>query len=137
MSEERIKQLLADIALEQRDLPVRNRMVPQRATVEREAECDTDRLYGPLDNAIAYLREVYEQHPQATLDEHWTGYEDMEMRFAWNELQSDEEYIRTLEGTLSYHSHRRHAREAEREAKRTNLERQRAQIDQQLKELGQ
>jgi Skp family chaperone for outer membrane proteins len=45
--------------------------------------CDTDRLYGTLDQAIAYLNEVKAAHPNHTLQlsEAWDGYEDMHMEF--------------------------------------------------------
>tara|TARA_R110000851_G_scaffold102964_2_gene219724 strand:- start:818 stop:1201 length:384 start_codon:yes stop_codon:yes gene_type:complete len=46
--------------------------------------CDTDQLYGTLDQAIAYLNEVKAAHPNHTLQlsEEWTGYEDMHMEFS-------------------------------------------------------
>lgn len=58
--------------------------------IEIEVACDTDRLYGPIDGAIAYLAEVRDAHPgiAITLDEHWYGYEDMRMRFVYTRKES-------------------------------------------------
>ena len=70
---------------------------PQRKRVEVEIDCDTNRLYGDLKEAAAYLLEIAEQYPQASLDEHWTGYEDMEMRFVYHREENDEEFAARLE----------------------------------------
>jgi hypothetical protein len=52
-------------------------------SIQSSIHCDTDRLYGTLDQAIAYLNEVKAAHPDHTLQlsEEWTGYEDMHMEF--------------------------------------------------------
>ncbi len=49
----------------------------QRLTVG--VDCDTKRLYGDIAGAIAYLKEIAEQYKgtDITLEEEWTGYEDM------------------------------------------------------------
>lgn len=72
----------------------------KRGRVEREIACDTDKLYGPLSQAIDYLKTIQKTHPQASLDEHWTGYEDMYMRFAWSEEETDQEYLKNLQSCL-------------------------------------
>jgi hypothetical protein len=69
----------------------------KRREVLETLDCDTERLYGTLDQAIAYLKEVRETHPQATLEEHWTGYQDMEMRFSWSRPETDEEMQHRVE----------------------------------------
>lgn len=61
-------------------------------TVEMRIDADRERLYGPILEAIAYLREVHAQHPNAELDEHWTGYEDMDMTFVWHRQETDDEF---------------------------------------------
>ena len=71
-----------------------------RARIEREIPCDTDVLYGPLDKAITYLESIKRDYPSARLDENWTGYEEMYMRFVWTSEQTDEEYKRSLEAIL-------------------------------------
>ena len=60
-------------------------------------DCDTARLYGPLDLAAKYLLEVKSKYPNATLEEHWTGYENMEMRFSWYRDETDNEMQDRLE----------------------------------------
>jgi len=64
----------------------------KRLTVNEEIDADTGKLYGPISEAIKYLQEVQKQHPTATLDEKWTGYEDMYMRFVWTREENDKEY---------------------------------------------
>jgi hypothetical protein len=51
--------------------------------IKSSIACDTDWLYGTLDRAIAYLKEVKAAHPNHTLQlsEKWDGYEDMHMEF--------------------------------------------------------
>ncbi len=131
-----IEQLIADIAFAENDLPKGQRSGTARATVEREVDCDTNRLYGPLDGAIAYLQAVKAEHPKAQLDEHWTGYEDMYMRFAWSEPQTDEEYIGSLKSLLSLVRYRRNRRDEERDSKKAKLLAEQKRIAAQLKELG-
>ena len=72
----------------------------KRAKVAREIPCDTDILYGPLDKAIKYLEDIKRDHPYARLNENWTGYEEMYMRFVWTSFQTNEEYTRSLEAIL-------------------------------------
>ena len=53
--------------------------------VEERIDVDTDRLYGPIDGAIKYLKEIRAKYSgtDISLGEHWTGYEDMEMTFVF------------------------------------------------------
>ena len=66
-------------------------MGQKRGHILEVVTCDTDRLYGPLDLAAKYLLEVKSKHPKAELEEHWSGYETMEMRFSWYRDETDEE----------------------------------------------
>jgi hypothetical protein len=54
-------------------------------------DCDTSRLYDDLPKAIEYLKEVHQKYPEASLHEHWTGYEDMEMVFIYSRPETEEE----------------------------------------------
>ena len=63
----------------------------KRGSICEYIACDTDRLYGSLPDAIRYLREIHAKHPDATLHEKWTGYEDMQMAFSWERPETDEE----------------------------------------------
>jgi len=73
-----------------------------RKMVNRSIPCDTERLYGDLRQAIAYLQEVHEKHPSAKLNETWLSYEDMTMEFSWVEEESDEEYITRVRSHIAY-----------------------------------
>ena len=68
----------------------------KRKYVIERITADTSRLYGPINDAIAYLREVLAKHPRAELTEHWTGYEDMELLFQWSRDETDEEMAARL-----------------------------------------
>jgi hypothetical protein len=82
-------------------------MTSDKKLVFRAADCDTSRLYDVLPKAIAYLKEMQRTlPPDASLEENWTGYETMEMRFCWHEPETDDEYADRLE----------HEQEAERRA---------------------
>ena len=131
-----IEQLIADIAFAENDLPKIKRSGTARAIVEREVDCDTNRLYGNILGAIAYLGEIKEKYPEAQLDEKWTGYETMYMRFAWSEPQTDEEYIGSLKSLLSHARYLRECRDEERESKKVKLLTEQKRIAAQLKELG-
>lgn len=135
MSQETIESLIAQINDACSDRRTVFRPGTARATVEREIDCDTDRLYGSLPGAIAYLQEIHAKYPEAMLDEHWTGYEDMTMRFAWSEPQTDEEYIASLEMLLSYERHKRRKRDEERATERTRLLAEQKRIEARLKDL--
>lgn len=65
----------------------------ERLTVEDSLHVDTDRLYGPLKNAITYLKEIADRNPDKDLElaEVWTGYEDMHMEFQFTRLETDQE----------------------------------------------
>ena len=72
---------------------------PERKTVEVEVDCDTERLYGPIEGAITYLLEMRQLHGHETgfgLQEKWTGYEDMHMAFTYSRIETDEEYDERL-----------------------------------------
>jgi hypothetical protein len=68
----------------------------QKQNVEVREDVDTERLYGNIDGAIKYLEEIRDKFKgtNITLDEHWTGYENMEMNFLWTRLETDEELTR-------------------------------------------
>lgn len=90
----------------------------RRCVIER-LPADTDRLYGPLDDAIAYLQEVLANHPHAQLTEHWTGYEDMEMQFQWSREENDEEMrARLADEAAKRKREAQQAKEAAERAKR-------------------
>lgn len=74
-------------------------MKTERKRVEVRLDVDTDRLYGDIDGAIRYLTEIRDQYQGVgiSLDEHWTGYEDMEMTFVYFREENDEEFNRRLE----------------------------------------
>lgn len=109
----------------------------ERRTVEVAIDCDTSRLYGPLADAIAYLQEVLAAHPEAaglSLDEHWTGYEDMEMRFVYARPETDEEYERRLQLEREEAQHR--AAEARRATLRAEKQKAIAKLQADLRRLS-
>lgn len=63
----------------------------KKLIVEEVLNCDTARLYGSLSNAIDYLKEIQVKYPDASLHEHWTGYEDMTMSFLHTRPETDKE----------------------------------------------
>ena len=65
----------------------------KRGFVEERFNADVNRLYGSIDEAISYLTEIREQYrgTNISLDEHWTGYEDMEMTFVYTREETDAE----------------------------------------------
>lgn len=64
----------------------------KRLLVEQALTCNVDRLYGPMADTIKYLQEIHEAFPEAQLEENWTGYEDMEIRFAFMRAENDDEF---------------------------------------------
>ena len=65
----------------------------KRLKVQETFECDTDHLYdSDLKKAAAYLLEMDAKYPGASLEEHWYGYEEMELRFSRYRDETDEEY---------------------------------------------
>ena len=67
----------------------------KRQIITERINCDTSRLYGDIDDAIKYLSEMRDQYQGKRafgLDEHWTGYEDMEMVLSFEREENDEEY---------------------------------------------
>ena len=103
-----------------------------RLILQRTERCNTDRLYGPIDEAIEYLKEVKARHPEAQLDEHWTGYEDMEIRFVWFGLETDQEYYsrRSLEREKSQREEQERLRK--KHAEDTETRRQIAELQKKL-----
>jgi hypothetical protein len=73
--------------------------VAERKKVDVRIDVDRDRLYGGIDDAIKYLQEIKEQYRGTNigLDEHWTGYEDMDMTLLYSRDETDEEFSRRLE----------------------------------------
>lgn len=84
-------------------------------------DVDTTRLYGFLDEAIAYLKEVNEKYAgtDISLVENWTGYEDMEMVFTYTREETAQERNRrkALEREQEEARARDRAQCAEREKK--------------------
>jgi hypothetical protein len=72
--------------------------VAERKKVEVRIDVDRDRLYGGIDDAIKYLQEIKEQYRGTNigLDEHWTGYEDMDMTLLYSRDETDEEMAARL-----------------------------------------
>lgn len=99
-----------------------------RLMVEVEVDCDTKRLYGTIDEAIKYLQEVKEAHKgiDIQLDECWTGYEDMHMRFVYSRPETDKEYA---------DRRKQEQAEARRKAQRDKEERELAQRRNQYERL--
>ena len=62
-----------------------------RKRIEYIVDCDTSILYGPLDKAIEYLKKIHSEHPNVQLEEEWTGYEKMHMRFLGEQDETDQE----------------------------------------------
>ena len=89
--------------------------------------CDTERLYGDLKTAAAYLMEVHAAHPTARLDESWFGYDIMEMQFIYHRPETDEEMAQRHEAEAAT------ARYRETERKRAE---ERAEKERQLRDLA-
>lgn len=102
MSRPPIDDLLEKLDKVQDHFKVQNRRkFPQLTSVEAEIDCDTDKLYHhDLGVAIQYLVEIKTQYPNASLDEKWTGYEDMYMRFVYDRPETDDEYYDRLQSEL-------------------------------------
>ena len=105
----------------------------ERRKVEVEVDCDVQVLYGPLQAAADYLTAVLRAHPglDIRLDEKWTGYEDMYMRFVYERDETDEEYADRQE--------REQLEAADREIKRLadeSKEKRRAQYESLPMEFG-
>jgi hypothetical protein len=101
----------------------------ERRTVEVEVDCDTQRLYGSIDEAIAYMNEIRDQYRGTNigLDEKWTGYEDMHMRFAYTREENDAEYARRMEVLERDIARKAEERRKEEERKRIATEIKRLQ----------
>jgi hypothetical protein len=101
----------------------------QRLSVLMTFDADTEKLYHrDLRVAAAYLLDIATRYEGAFLEEHWTGYETMEMRFGLYREETDEEYRDRLETEA--------AREAEQRSKIAR-ERERANIDKAIAGLQQ
>jgi len=72
-----------------------------KETIIRKIPVDTDRLYGDIDTAISYLKEIKDNYPDdVSLYEDWVDYEYMTMCFSFSERETDQEWserIRRLE----------------------------------------
>ena len=100
-----------------------------RKIVVRELSCDTGKLYASLPEAIAYLQQIAAQHsdkPDLSLDEHWTGYEDMDMRFTYTGPESDEDYNRRI--IQEEYQEKRDREAAEKCAKQKSYEKEQAAL---------
>jgi hypothetical protein len=77
----------------------KKKKAPERKQIEVRIDVDHERLYGPIDGAIQYLQEMRDQHQGTgiSLDEHWTGYEDMYMTLVYWRDETDEEFQGRLE----------------------------------------
>lgn len=107
---------------------------PERELRLRIKECDTERLYGPLPGAIAYLRELQAQYgdkQNLTLQEHWSGYETMEMCFSYYEEETDEEMASRLE-----HERLERARAAKARREAEERKAKMAELNRLKRELG-
>jgi hypothetical protein len=121
-------------SLNVRSLPMANsKKEDQKKLVEAEIPLDTEKLYASLPEAIAYLQQIAAQHsdkPDLHIDEHWTGYEDMELRFAYNRLETDEEFKSRLE--IEAAEAKRHSEMLREAQRRKDIE---AQIERLRKQL--
>ena len=73
---------------------------PARKKVERIIYVDVKRLFDvTLSEAASYMFEVQAANPgrEIYLVEHWSGYEQNEFRFVYDELENDEEYEHRIE----------------------------------------
>ncbi len=104
----------------------------ERKQVEVRLDVDTNRLYGDLEGAILYLREISQQYQEfnISLSEHWTGYEDMDMSFVYSREETDEEMASRLEHEERAKQYaRREAKKAEeRKADLVEYERLRSRL---------
>lgn len=65
--------------------------------VEETVNIDTDLLYGDIDGAIAYLKKLSHEYKakgfaKISLQEHWFGYEDMEIILNCQRKETDREH---------------------------------------------
>ena len=118
----RIEELLEELDEIQDDTPKKYRQKFPRLLTEVEVPCDVNRLYGPLDVSVTYLQEVRTEHPEAQLDENWTGYEDMEMRFVYYKPMNDEAYLTHLR--LNLESLKRLKEDAKKAAEKEAIRKQ-------------
>jgi hypothetical protein len=114
----------------QSDLKATGRYKFPRKNAEREVDCDTDKLYGRLDVAIQYLKDIQAQYPDAELEEKWTGYETMYMRFVYITPETDEEYQRRLYFAL--HEQKRMRKDRDERNRKRAIEEKIAKLKAQL-----
>ena len=107
------------------------RIDPNPRLVYREFDADSDKLYGPIELAIAYLQKIATTNPGATLSERWDGYEDMHLVFKYTELETPEE----VKARIDAHAQKV---EREKEAAKKAIERAEkiAQLNKLKRELG-
>lgn len=70
------------------------RVNKERQVVDVLIDVDTNKLYGPLPEAIRYLQDIRDsiRGHEISLYENWTGYETMNMCFTYQRLETDQEY---------------------------------------------
>ncbi len=109
----------------------------EKKIVERVIDADTDRLFGEIKGAIKYLQEIAAAHPnrKVVLDEHWTGYEDNEFRFLYDEPETDEEHQDRVARELAKEEYDERQKSEAKERKRAKLLEQRRALDRELGEL--
>lgn len=106
-----------------------------RFQIERSFSCDVDKLYDSLDTAIEYLQEVKKDHPDACLDEHWTGYEDMTLRFVWMSEETDDEYFSRVEREEYRERLEKEMEDSDRRKEKTRIAKEMKKLKDQLKKL--
>jgi len=111
MSRPPIDELLEKLDKVQDDLGARARKRYAPLKIEVEIDCDTEKLYhSDLGVAIQYLVDIKAQYPKASLDEKWTGYEDMYMRFVYTRPETTDEFYRRLQCELNFETRQREQR---------------------------
>lgn len=110
----------------------------EKMIVERVIEADVARLFGEINGVIKYLKEVAAAHPEQTLvlEEHWTGYEDNEFRFLYDELETDEEHTGRVTRELAKEEYEASQQSAARAREKQKLLEQRQKIDRALSALS-
>jgi pyridoxine/pyridoxamine 5'-phosphate oxidase len=110
----------------------------ERLRIEVRVDCDTERLYSEnIDDAIQYLQEMKAKYAgyKISLDEHWTGYEDMQMTFVFWRDENDEEYNRRMEMKRAREEREREEEERKRNETRARKLAQIAKLQEDLKKL--
>lgn len=106
-----------------------------RKLITEEFEANTDRLYGPIDDAIVYLQEIRAQYPTANLYEDWWGYGDMDMKFTYTRKENDDEYAARMAELRRKEEAAERRRQLQREREQLNKANKIASLRRQLAEL--